>query len=65
MDGSVTAEERVQTRFQHVTVTIAPRGELAAENRPFFQNERGPAGVGQVLRGGKAGGTTADDDRVE
>ena len=51
VDGVVTAEKRVQAGFEDIAVPIAPRGELAAQNRPLLQDERGAPGVGEVLGG--------------
>ena len=47
----VAAEERVQARFEDVAVAVAPRRELAAQDRALFQDKRGAAGIGEVLGG--------------
>jgi hypothetical protein len=63
--GVVAAEERVQARLEDVAVAVAPRRQLAAEDRPLLEDERGPPGIRQIFGRGKARRAAADDDRVE
>jgi hypothetical protein len=64
MKAVIPAEKRVQPGFENVSVAVAPRRQLAAQNVALFEQRGAPAGVGEILRCGKPGRSTADDERI-
>jgi hypothetical protein len=46
VDRIVSAEERMQTGLEDITVAVAPRREFSAKDVPFFQDGGAAAGIG-------------------
>ena len=64
VDVGVAAKERVQAGFEPIAVAVAPRREFSTSDIAFLEDQRRLAGIREILRGGKTGGTRPDDKDV-
>ena len=63
-EARVTAEDRVQAGLEDVAVAVAPRRQLAAQDRPLLEHQRGAPRVGEEPGRSQACRSAADDQRV-
>jgi hypothetical protein len=54
----------MQPRLEPVTIAVAPRREFSTSDIAFFEDQRRLAGIREIFRGGKTGGTRPDDEDV-
>jgi hypothetical protein len=60
----IASEEGVKPALQPVAVAIAPRRELSAGDVPPLEDERRPAGVGEIFGSGEPSRSGPDDEDV-
>jgi hypothetical protein len=58
----VSAEKRMQTGFEDISVAISPRRKFSAENIALFQHDGTAAGIGKIFRGGEPRRASTNDD---